>query len=415
MKTRSRRYLPPVTALQSGLLTLMRRKIRPMAAPAITRAPFLRDRYTWLAYGMLAYFAYLQAALGPVMPFLRAELGLNFTLAGLHISAMATGMIFAGLTGAAVAARLGRPTVFWGGGGGMAAGALLLIVGASPVVTIGGALIMGVFGTYLLNMIPATLADLHGANRATAVTEANVAASLASALPPIVIGLLAGTAITWRGAFWLGVVAWAATLLLARRIALPAPVLTISRAASGALPRRFWLVWAMIVLLVAAEWSVVAWSADFMAGPIGLDRALASGLMTAFFGAMVIGRFIGSRLTRRMDTATLLPLVLVLGISGFLLFWLARTPALNVIGLFAAGLGVANLFPLSLAWATTIAGDQTDRASALISLAAGLAILIAPQTLGAAADAIGLARAMGLVAILQLAAGGVMIAARRER
>jgi len=381
----------------------------------ITRAPYVRDRYTWLAYGLLAYFAYMQAALGPVMPFLRAELGLNYTLAGLHISAMAVGMILAGVTGAALAARLGRPAVFWGGGGGMAAGALLLVTGRAPVVTIGGALVMGLFGTYLLNMIPATLADLHGANRATAVTEANVAASAATALAPVVIGLLAGTAITWRGVFWLGAIVWAVTALVAHRIALPAPAIAGGGAVGGPLPRRFWLVWAMIVLLVAAEWSIVAWSADFMAGPVGLERALASGLMSAYFVAMVIGRFIGSRLTRRMETSDLLPAVLGLALGGFLLFWLARTPALNIVGLFTAGLGVANLFPLSLAWATTIAGDQTDRASALISLAAGLAILIAPQLLGTTADAIGIARAMGLVAVLQLAAGGVMLAARRGK
>jgi len=297
----------------------------------------------------------------------------------------------------------------------MAAGALLLVTGRAPAVTIGGALVMGLFGTYLLNMIPATLADLHGANRATAVTEANVAASAATALAPVVIGLLAGTAITWRGVFWLGAIVWAVTALVAHRIALPAPAIAGGRAVGGPLPRRFWLVWAMIVLLVAAEWSIVAWSADFMAGPVGLERALASGLMSAYFVAMVIGRFIGSRLTRRMETSDLLPAVLGLALGGFLLFWLARTPALNIVGLFTAGLGVANLFPLSLAWATTIAGDQTDRASALISLAAGLAILIAPQLLGTTADAIGIARAMGLVAVLQLAAGGVMLAARRGK
>jgi hypothetical protein len=42
-----------------------------------TNAPFVRDRFTWLAYLMLAYFSYLQAAPGPLMPFLRDELHLS--------------------------------------------------------------------------------------------------------------------------------------------------------------------------------------------------------------------------------------------------------------------------------------------------------------------------------------------------
>ena len=48
---------------------------------------FVRDRFTWLAYLMLGYYAYLQAANGPLMPFLRADLGINYTTGGLHFSA----------------------------------------------------------------------------------------------------------------------------------------------------------------------------------------------------------------------------------------------------------------------------------------------------------------------------------------
>ena len=84
---------------------------------------FTRDRFTWLAYAMLAYFAYLQSALGPAMPFLRRELNLSYTLGGLHLSAFALGMIGAGLSGAALAARWGRRAIFWGGAGGMGIGA----------------------------------------------------------------------------------------------------------------------------------------------------------------------------------------------------------------------------------------------------------------------------------------------------
>lgn len=60
---------------------------------------FARDRFTWLAYVFLAAFTYLQAILGPLMPFLRSELHLSYTLGGLHLSAFAAGMIAAGLTG----------------------------------------------------------------------------------------------------------------------------------------------------------------------------------------------------------------------------------------------------------------------------------------------------------------------------
>jgi fucose permease len=44
--------------------------------------------------------------------------------------------------------------------------------------------------------------------------------------------------------------------------------------------------------------------------------------MTAYFLAMVIGRFTGSRLTTRLESHTLLPAALALAVTGFLIFWL---------------------------------------------------------------------------------------------
>lgn len=385
------------------------------------RPTYRRDRYTFLAYFMLAYFAYTQVVMGPAMPFLRAELGLNYTIAGLHFSAFSSGMIIAGLTGAAVAGRLGRQRVFWGGGAGMAVGAALFVIGRTPVVTIGGALVMGVFGTYLMNIISSTLSDHHGANRATALTEANVVASGVNILPPLLVGTLAGTLVGWRATMWLAVIAWGLVLLTQTRVAIPAPVLEQATDGQGGttrrlpLPRRFWIIWALIVFVVAVEWGITAWGADFMITRVGLDRALASGLISAYFLAMVTGRFVGSRLTRRAEALTLLPGALVLAFIGFLIFWLSPLAPLNVVGLFVAGLGIANLYPLSLAAGTTAAGDDTDRAGAYISLAAGMGALLAPQVLGAVADVTGIAVALGGIVVLLAGAGVLLVMARRTR
>ncbi|GAB4576085.1 MAG: hypothetical protein Kow0077_30790 [Anaerolineae bacterium] len=376
---------------------------------------YTRDRFTRLAFFMLGYFAYLQAALGPAMPFLRSELGLSYTVAGLHITLLAAGMILAGLTGPRLVRRLGRRAVFWLGSGGMSLGAALIVIGRTPPVTITGALVMGWLGTYLLNLIPATLSDQHGPHRATAITEANVAASAATVLPPMIIGLLAGSALTWRGVLWAAMLVWAVAAFLAWRTPVPTSPRSnpASTSARGTLPPRFWLVWGIIVLVVAVEWSVVAWSAEFMTGPVGLPPATASGLMSAYFLAMLIGRVAGSRLTRRYTSATLLLPALGLAFAGFALLWLGPTAPLNVAGLFLAGLGIANLFPLSLAWATELAADQSDRAGALVSLAAGLAILVAPQVLGSTADLIGISRAMGLIPLLMFASLALITTARR--
>ena len=65
---------------------------------------FRRDRLTWVAYLMLAWFAYLQAAPGLVIVHLRGELDLSYSAGGLHVAAFAAGSLVAGV----ISARLER-------------------------------------------------------------------------------------------------------------------------------------------------------------------------------------------------------------------------------------------------------------------------------------------------------------------
>ncbi len=138
------------------------------------------------------------------MPFLRGELNLSYTLGGLHMSAFALGMIGAGLSGAALAARWGRRLLFWGGAAGMAVGALCCR-GPPPGGDPGRGPGDGLSGHMLLIMVQATLADHHGVHRATALTEANIFAMLCAGLAPILLGFFQGTPLTWRAALLLPV------------------------------------------------------------------------------------------------------------------------------------------------------------------------------------------------------------------
>ncbi|MDZ4767389.1 MAG: MFS transporter [Chloroflexota bacterium] len=390
-----------------------------MATLAAPR-PFVRDRFTWLAYLMLGYYAYLQSALGPLMPFLREELRLNYTVTGLHLSAFAVGMTIAGLTGDRAAARVGRNVVFWGGGGGMAFGALLLVLGQSPAITIPATFVMGLIGSYLLVMIQATLADHHGERRAFALTEANVIAVFCAALAPIFVGQSEQLGIGWRAALLIVAAAWLAAFAIARRTPIAESSIRTSKShktprINGTLPRLFWVYWGVTFLSVAVEWSLIFWGADFLEKVVGLDRAAASTLMSVFLGAMFVGRLIGSRLTRSMDTRPLLMLAAGMVVVGFPVFWLAQTPVLNLVGLFICGLGVANLYPFTLSVVMGIAPNMANVAGSRISFASGLAILIVPQVLGSTADQIGIFSAFGIAGGFIAAAFALIVYANRAK
>jgi MFS family permease len=393
----------------------------PHPAGTATTPSFVRDRFTWLAYGMLAYFAYLQAALGPVIPFLRQELNLSYTVAGFHASAMALGMIVSGLSADRAAARWGRGRVFWIGGAGMAMGTILLTLASTAIFTVLGAGLMGALGGMLIVTLQSGLSDRHGERRATAFTESNVVASIGALAAPALLGGFEATTLGWRMALILVVLMWGVAFVQFRRVLVPdsedrlaADAERSSLSATRRLPAQFWLLWGVIFTAVAMEWCMGFWGATFMESSTGLTSTGASAAMSVFFGAVVVGRLVGSRLTRRYESTTLLLAALLIVGIGFPFFWLSSSIPLTLMGLFITGLGIANLFPLTLAAATNVASHRADTASARIYLAAGLAIFLAPQILGTLADQVGIQWAYGVVMILLVAAITITLIARRS-
>jgi fucose permease len=169
-----------------------------------------------------------------------------------------------------------------------------------------------------------------------------------------------------------------------------------------------------VFLSVSVEWCVVFWGADFLDNTVGLSKEDASTLMSVFFAAMVIGRVSGSRLSRALPIGPLLLGAALVAVTGFFPFWLAPLAALNIAGLFLAGLGIANLFPLTLSTASgAVPPRQVNAASSRITLAAGLAILITPQVLGSLADQIGIRSAFAVAAAFLLVATGAIWVANR--
>ena len=169
-------------------------------------------------------------------------------------------------------------------------------------------------------------------------------------------------------------------------------------------PRAFWAFWWLLALETGVEWSVVYWGASFLATHAGFSNADAATATGALFLAMLFGRYAGSRLTRRFSGLVILVASLAIALVGFPLFWLVPVPLLRVFGLFVVGLGLANVYPLSIALASRTMPDQSDRASARLSIAAALSALLAPFALGALADNIGIGYAFGIVVPMLLLA-----------
>jgi fucose permease len=377
---------------------------------------FARDSATWMTYGLVGYFAFMETVLGPIMPFLRTELGLGYTTASLHFSAFALGSVLLGLFGDRLVVRFGRRAALWGGAFGMAAGAGLLISVPSAFVTVPATFAMGLGGALLLVTSQALLSDKHGEWRSVAVTESNVAASACAISAPLLVGASAASGLGWRAAL---VLPAAVLVLLAAAFFLRPPDIPQRAADDGGrsggrgLSPRYWAFWALVTLGVASEWCVAYWGADFLADGTGLSRPAAATSLTAFFAAMLLGRIASSRLARILPPAVLLAATLGLSVVGFPLFWYSPGSVLTLVGLFVTGLGIGGVYPLGVSAAIAEA-DDTDAAAARLAIGGGGAILVAPFVLGALADRIGIGTAFGIVVPMLLAALSLALVAGRS-
>jgi fucose permease len=363
---------------------------------------FQRDRFTWLAYSLLAFYGYFINILGPITPFLKEELGLSYTISSLHYTAFATGILLIGLSGQIVIRRIGRWQALWMGAFGLSVGALVLVAGRSPAITIGAAFGMGLVGSLILVIVPSLLSDRHGELRAVALSEANVISSLAATAAPLLVGWFAPSPGGWRLA--LGLAAFTPILLRLGfgRVTLPPSASSQADVVSSKrpLPGRYWVYWMAIVLAVSVEFCMISWSADYLEKSLGLSKVDAAQAVSLFLGAMIVGRLAGSRLVHRFSAQRVIVGSVLMAGVGFLMFWTTSTVALGLAGLFVTGLGVASLYPLILSLAIGTASNNTIQASARATLASGTAILALPLVLGRLADAVGIQPAYGVVAIL---------------
>lgn len=365
---------------------------------------FDRDRFTWLAYLLLAFYGYFLNVLGPITPFLKSELGLSYTVSSLHFTAFGVGILLVGLGGHLVIQRIGRWRSLWIGAGGMSLSALLLMAGRTPVITIGAAFLMGLVGSLILAIIPSALSDRHGELRAVALSEGNVIASLAAAVGPLMVGGFAHFIGGWRLALGIAALTPIILYLALGKVAPPAepsnqPDPTRARQPLSIL---FWVYWVSIVLAVSVEFCMIFWSADYLENVLEIPKADAAQAVSLFIAAMILGRMAGSRLVQHFSTLRVVTTSILVAGIGFLVFWKGGSTSLGLVGLFIAGLGVASLYPLILSLAIGAAKDNTVQAGARATLASGTAILTLPFVLGRLADAFGIGPAYGVVVFLLL-------------
>jgi MFS family permease len=390
---------------------------------------FVRDRPTALSYASVGIFAYILYAFGPALALLRPALHLTYGEIALHASLWNA----AALAGAAcfvpAARRAGRGLVLWTATLGTCLGAGLFAVAPDLAVSLSAAVIMGSCGTVVLTATTVVLADRHGHRREQALVEANIGSGLCAVVAPAVLAGLGQVGVTWRLGMLLPLVALVLVYAWFRRTALPAAPTRGQAAAApaadpvgddttcaettgparrnatgaAALPRRFWALALLVALGSATEFVTVYFAAELLSSTVHLSTAGAASALSLFYAGILVGRIAGGGLTRVPGRGVpLLAASLTLTLAGFVAFWLSGSAVVALAGLAVSGVGVANLYPLSVALALAVRPERSDTANSRVQMLTAATGLTAPLLLGNLADHVGLKAAFAVEPALLL-------------
>jgi predicted MFS family arabinose efflux permease len=271
--------------------------------------------------------------------------------------------------------------------GGLAgAGLAGLRIGFGPdvVVTVGAAYVASACATSSLIAVWATLADVHARHRAVAMTEGEVAVSLAGVATPLLVALLAGTALGWRSAF--AVTTAVALLTAASVFAVGVPPASAPPDPS-AVPRRLPPTLLTIFAVVALEFVLSFWLASSLDDEVGLSSGLAAGTVAVLYAAHLLGRILTSRVARRVPPRTLIVAALLGVLLGSPALLSNGVTWLVIVGIAVVGAGTGALFPLASSLHVQASARGADGALGQTLTVAALAQVVGPLGAGALAQA----------------------------
>jgi fucose permease len=133
-----------------------------------------------------------------------------------------------------------------------------------------------------------------------------------------------------------------------------------------------------------------------------------------FWGGLIAGRAMVPMLPLRRFERTVLASGLILAAAGICLLLRARTFASVAVSVSAAGLGLAAIYPILVAWLVKAFGERSRRIGAIMFALAGMGGAVMPWLVGLASTGTGSLRAGLLVPLAGCLAMLALIAAMLE-
>ena len=345
-----------------------------------------------------------------IMPFITEEFmaaGLTLAAIGLIFPARSAGSILGNILAGIGSDLLGRWRLVWLSVFILAASLALAAVTKLWLLFMIGFVLISAAQSSLSTGINALVADANRGSRARALNTLHGLYGVGATISPLVIGYVLDQGLAWRWALGGSAIIW----LLYGIVAYLFDSGEVRSAGRGKAEKLdlgmlregpFLSLFLIAFIYNGVATSLLGWVALYMQESAGFSTFFAVSMISVFYVALTIGRFMCAAFAERTGYAVTL-LVMAVGLTlTYPLVVLGNNSILVVAGVFLSGLSFSGLFPMALAYGTRLYPEQTGTVTGTLNVAMTVGAMIPPLWTGIIAESWGMQIALGINYIMVL-------------
>ena len=333
--------------------------------------------------------------------------GLTLAAIGLIFPARSAGSILGNILAGIGSDLLGRWRLVWLSVFILAASLALAAVTKLWLLFMIGFVLISAAQSSLSTGINALVADANRGSRARALNTLHGLYGVGATISPLVIGYLLDQGLAWRWALGGSAIIW----LLYGIVAYLFDSGEVRSAGRGKAEKLdlgmlregpFLSLFLIAFIYNGVATSLLGWVALYMQESAGFSTFFAVSMISVFYVALTIGRFMCAAFAERTGYAVTL-LVMAVGLTlTYPLVVLGNNSILVVAGVFLSGLSFSGLFPMALAYGTRLYPEQTGTVTGTLNVAMTVGAMIPPLWTGIIAESWGMQIALGINYIMVL-------------
>lgn len=341
---------------------------------------------------------------GAVLPQVAADYRLNPILSGVFVAIPSLGFTIAGFIGGLVSERVGLQRLLTASAIAITLTLGMVAIAPSMAIIFLASFLIGLSGGLLETGSNGLITSLYHSEAAPHVNRLHIFYGLGSFVAPLIVGGFVEHGAPWQFNFALACFLSLCLTVVFLRLPLTQGVgmarMNLSQMAK--LIKRPTVLRASLgsMMFVASEIGLSSWLVMYLQAERGLKPSFSSWLLSIFWLAIIVGRFVNTRLPALVKTERIIFVEALGSILGTLGILFGKSPLIIAVGLIVTGLMMAGILPTLLAYACHESSENIGSISGITLSATGFGMLVGPGLIGLLMDYFGLYLAIFSVPLL---------------